>query len=138
MISFGKIGANLGKEATSSPSASSADQGLGSFGTFGKKAKEKNATAIQELDTEADQEEDELQKVMGMTAFGKKAARTFDVQEMMDNIKKTVIEVSGDKPGIGSESNQDQDVRFLVVTEFFSFVIISFRHLDKTSKKGNR
>ncbi|XP_058803768.1 gastrulation defective protein 1 homolog [Phymastichus coffea] len=59
------------------------------FGSFGKTPIEQNSEAIIELNPEEEEENNKIKTLMGMSSFGKKA-RSFDVQEMMENIKKTV------------------------------------------------
>lgn len=65
------------------------------FGTFGK-VPSKHSKAMEEIKPEDEEENERLQKVMGMSAFGKKA-RSFDVQEMMENFKKTIGNTSSTK-----------------------------------------
>ena len=84
-ITFGKISSNLIKNA----SASECEPTSSGFGTFGKKASEKNTVAMKEIMPEDEEETERLEKVMGMTSFGRKA-KTFDVQEMLENITKSV------------------------------------------------
>ncbi|XP_063976975.1 gastrulation defective protein 1 homolog [Diachasmimorpha longicaudata] len=87
-ITFGKIGSSLSTSEFNIPTKSTLSPPSG-FGTFGKKAAEKTPTEIRELCSEDDEESENLRKIMGMTSFGKKA-KSFDVQEMMENIKKTI------------------------------------------------
>ena len=77
------------------------------FGTFGKKPVEEHAQSIVEITAEDEEENERLQKVMGMSTFGKKA-RSFDVQEMIENIKKTIVST---KPadGKGSTSSRNKN-----------------------------
>ncbi|KYQ50982.1 Gastrulation defective protein 1 like protein [Trachymyrmex zeteki] len=84
-ITFGKISANLDKltpEAYIETSSSG-------FGTFGKKREENNVKKMDEIRPEDEEETRSIQKLMGITGFGKKA-KSFDVQEMMENITKTI------------------------------------------------
>ncbi|XP_014213451.1 gastrulation defective protein 1 homolog [Copidosoma floridanum] len=59
------------------------------FGIFSKKA-EPHSEVIVAIRPEDEEENEKLQNVMGMSSFGKKA-RCFDVEEMMENIKKTIV-----------------------------------------------
>ncbi|KAG5325114.1 GAD1 protein, partial [Pseudoatta argentina] len=84
-ITFGKISANLDKltpEAFIETSSSG-------FGIFGKKREENYVKKMDEIRPEDEEETRSLQKLMGITGFGKKA-KSFDVQEMMENITKTI------------------------------------------------
>ncbi|XP_015602153.1 gastrulation defective protein 1 homolog [Cephus cinctus] len=83
-ITFGKIGQGLisQQELPEEPTTSG-------FGTFGQKPPEKNCNAMKEIRPEDEEEMQTLQKVMGMTGFGKKA-KSFDIQEILDNISKTI------------------------------------------------
>lgn len=80
------------------------------FGTFGKISSNQRKD-MEEIKPEDEEENKKLQEVMGMSAFGKKA-RTFDVQEMMENLKKTIGSTSKlpgknvDKPS-STESKND-------------------------------
>ncbi|XP_012259386.2 gastrulation defective protein 1 homolog [Athalia rosae] len=85
MISFGKIKTDLGKGV----GLSSSSEPVEGFGTFGKQIPETNLTEMKEINPEDEEETKQLQEVMGMTSFGKKA-KSFDIQEMLDNITKTV------------------------------------------------
>ncbi|XP_015514548.2 gastrulation defective protein 1 homolog [Neodiprion pinetum] len=84
VISFGKIKTDLTKYASTSSSST-----VEGFGTFSKQISQNNFTDINEINPEDEEETRSLQEVMGMTSFGKKA-KCFDVQEMLDNITKTV------------------------------------------------
>lgn len=59
------------------------------FGKFGKKNFEENVTQITEIKPEYEKESESLKRIMGLSGFGKKA-KYFDVQEMLDNITKTM------------------------------------------------
>uniref|UniRef100_A0A6V7M2I5 Uncharacterized protein n=1 Tax=Bracon brevicornis TaxID=1563983 RepID=A0A6V7M2I5_9HYME len=103
-ITFGKIGTSLNKEPqtgggdnpTELPSTSG-------FGVFGKKIREEKSVEINEIRPEDEEETESLKKVMGMTGFGKKA-KSFDVQEMMENFNKT-MRTTKDKIDESSESS---------------------------------
>ncbi|KAL6429311.1 hypothetical protein ACFW04_008191 [Cataglyphis niger] len=87
IITFGKISASLEKPATeASVEASVSSSG---FGTFGKKREESNVKKMEEIKPEDEEEIQNMQKLMGITGFGKKA-KSFDVQEMLENITKTI------------------------------------------------
>jgi len=89
-ITFGKISGNLKKPATEA----SVEVSSSGFGTFGKKREENNVKKIEEIKPEDEEETQNMQKLMGITGFGKKA-KSFDVQEMLENITKTI---SSNKP----------------------------------------
>ncbi|XP_076247672.1 gastrulation defective protein 1 homolog [Calliopsis andreniformis] len=84
VITFGKISKDLNKEQTQNTEPVSSG-----FGTFGKKLPEKNVTKMNEIKPEDEEETQSLKQVMGITGFGKKA-KSFDVQEMLENITKTI------------------------------------------------
>ncbi|CAK9802494.1 Gastrulation defective protein 1 homolog [Anthophora quadrimaculata] len=84
VITFGKISKNLSKETPQNIETVSSG-----FGTFGKKSVEVNVTQMNEIKPEDEEETQNLKEVMGITGFGKKA-KSFDVQEMMENITKTI------------------------------------------------
>ncbi|KYM96608.1 PREDICTED: gastrulation defective protein 1 homolog [Cyphomyrmex costatus] len=84
-ITFGKICANLNKQTPEAPVKTSSS----GFGTFGKKREENNVKKMDEIRPEDEEETQSIQKLMGITGFGKKA-KSFDVQEMMENITKTI------------------------------------------------
>jgi len=84
-ITFGKISANLDK-LTPEVSVETSNSG---FGIFGKKREENNVKKMDEIKPEDEEETRSIQKLMGITGFGKKA-KSFDVQEMMENITKTI------------------------------------------------
>ncbi|XP_029670434.1 gastrulation defective protein 1 homolog [Formica exsecta] len=85
IITFGKISANLEKPATEA----SVEVSSSGFGTFGKKREENNVKKMEEIKPEDEEEIQNMQKLMGITGFGKKA-KSFDVQEMLENITKTI------------------------------------------------
>lgn len=87
VITFGKISKDLNLERTRNIE-STADSSSG-FGTFGKKLLETNVTKMNEIKPEDEEESQNLKEVMGITGFGKKA-KSFDVQEMLENITKAV------------------------------------------------
>ena len=111
-IIFGKI--SLAKKST----ATEPEVGTSGFGTFGRKAAEPNASEIIEIKPEDEEETRNLEAIMGMTSFGKKA-KTFDVQEMVETITKTMHSTSTSKSPVTSternsesesESDNDDDV----------------------------
>ncbi|KAG7199462.1 hypothetical protein KM043_014088 [Ampulex compressa] len=91
-ITFGKISKDLSKSASETGESSNSG-----FGTFGKKPMENNVIRMNEIRPEDEQETQNLQRVMGMTRFGKKA-KSFDVQEMLKNITKTIGNKKTDAP----------------------------------------
>lgn len=101
-ITFGKISANLNKPTFKAPVESSSS----GFGTFGKKREENNVQRMDEIRPEDEEETQNMQKLMGITGFGKKA-KSFDVQEMMENITKTI---SSSKTAVAEKKKPDEDV----------------------------
>lgn len=96
-ISFGKISANFGQNA-------SKIEPTGSIGTFGP------PKAIEAL--EDDSEQQKMKNVMGISSFGKKA-KSFDIKEMMAQVKQTAREVTKqpeeDKLSDDSEDSEEDD-----------------------------
>ncbi|XP_053979244.1 gastrulation defective protein 1 homolog [Hylaeus anthracinus] len=84
VITFGKISKDLKQEQPQN-----AEPVSSGFGTFGKKLPETNVTKMNEIKPEDEEETQNLKQVMGITGFGKKA-KAFDVQEMLENITKTI------------------------------------------------
>ncbi|CAG4983310.1 unnamed protein product [Parnassius apollo] len=93
-ISFGKISFNFNKSEKTNDTSTSG------FGTFGR-------TPIQEQkeieEITDDLENQHVQQVMGIKHFGKKA-KNFDVEEMMEQARKTAQEVTKKK----LEANEDE------------------------------
>lgn len=83
-ITFGKINKDLTRDMMKNTEIINSG-----FGTFGKKSLETNITKINEIKPEDEEESQNLKQVMGITGFGKKA-KSFDVQEMLENITKTI------------------------------------------------
>ncbi|KZC14731.1 PREDICTED: gastrulation defective protein 1 homolog [Dufourea novaeangliae] len=83
VITFGKITKDLNQPPQSTENISTG------FGTFGKKLPETNVIKMNEIRPEDEEETQNLKEVMGITGFGKKA-KSFDVQEMLENITKTI------------------------------------------------
>lgn len=83
-ITFGKISKDLKRETSGSTEPVSSG-----FGTFGRKSVETNVTKMNEIRPEDEEETQNLKQVMGISGFGKKA-KSFDVQEMLENITKTI------------------------------------------------
>lgn len=110
IITFGKISANLEKPATET----SVEVSSSGFGTFGKKREENNVKKIEEIKPEDEEETQNIQKLMGITGFGKKA-KSFDVQEMLENITKTISSnkaaapVTDESPDENTESKKNDD-----------------------------
>lgn len=94
-ITFGKISANLIKDAPARPAPESEPSSSG-FGIFGKKAPEQNSVAMKEIMPDDEEETAKMEKLMGMTSFGRKA-KTFDVHEMLEHITKSVRNKKPDK-----------------------------------------
>ncbi|EZA50084.1 hypothetical protein DMN91_006312 [Ooceraea biroi] len=88
-ITFGKISANLNKDASSTSSEAVAETSNSGFGKFGKKREETNVTQMAEIKPEDEEESQNIKKLMGISGFGK-VAKSFDIQEMMENITKTI------------------------------------------------
>lgn len=84
-ITFGKI--SLTKKSPTDVDDSNVS--TSGFGKFGKKQPENNTNRITEIKPEDEEENRNLEKVMGMTGFGKKA-KSFDVQEMVETITKSM------------------------------------------------
>ncbi|EFN72012.1 Gastrulation defective protein 1-like protein [Camponotus floridanus] len=112
-ITFGKISRNLEKPTTEA----SVEVSNSGFGTFGKKREENNVKKIEEIKPEDEEETQNMQKLMGITGFGKKA-KSFDVQEMLENITKTIssnkpaalaADKSPDKSTEESEKNDNEE-----------------------------
>lgn len=106
-ITFGKISASLNKPALEASETSSSG-----FGTFGRKREETNVRKMEEIKPEDEEETQSMQKLMGIVGFGKKA-KSFDVQEMMENITKTlnsnkVAAVEKEKSDEIAESKEDE------------------------------
>lgn len=104
IITFGKISGNLEKPATETPVEVS---GSG-FGTFGKKREENNVKKIEEIKPEDEEEIQNMQKLMGITGFGKKA-KSFDVQEMLENITKTIS--SNKAAALAADKSPDKSIK---------------------------
>ncbi|CAH0546369.1 unnamed protein product [Brassicogethes aeneus] len=92
-ISFGKISANFGQN-------SKPIEATGSIGTFGP------PKAIEVL--EEDTEQQNLKNVMGIASFGKKA-KSFDIKEMMEQVKKTAKEVTKQPEEAKLDEEEDSD-----------------------------
>ncbi|XP_070161144.1 gastrulation defective protein 1 homolog [Polyergus mexicanus] len=110
IITFGKISANLEKPATEA----SVETSTSGFGTFGKKREENNVKKMEEIKPEDEEEIQNMQKLMGITGFGKKA-KSFDVQEMLENITKTISSnktaafVTDKSPNESTESKENDN-----------------------------
>ena len=107
-IGFGKINFKLNVQHSNEPadpkknenqsdSNEKEEEAASGFGIFGKKQEEKNKEAMEEIKPEDEEENEKLKEIMGMSSFGKKA-RTFDVQEMVENIKKTIVTTKISEP----------------------------------------
>ncbi|VEN41924.1 unnamed protein product [Callosobruchus maculatus] len=97
-ISFGKISSNFVEN-------SKKIEASGTIGTFGPP----KTIEVLEDDTEAQK----MKEVMGISTFGKKA-KTFDVAEMVKQVKETAKQVTKkpeeDKPLESSEESEDDDL----------------------------
>lgn len=111
-IAFGKISTNLKNDSTpKEPKATSSG-----FGTFDKIPQEQNIVTMNEILPEEEEESEKMKRIMGMSSFGRKA-KSFDVQEMMENIvktvnakklkKKTLAEEEKEKRSEGEEDEDD-------------------------------
>lgn len=90
-IAFGKISFNISKApGTSDNDDNVPDSSTSGFGTFGR-------TPIQEQkemeEIAEDLENQHVHQVMGIKNFGKKA-KNFNIEEMLEQAKKTAQEVS--------------------------------------------
>ncbi|XP_017778073.1 PREDICTED: gastrulation defective protein 1 homolog [Nicrophorus vespilloides] len=103
-IVFGKISTNFAEKTL----ATESDLTIGSFSEGTSKPVE-----IEEL--EDDNEDEQIKEVMGISTFGKKA-KTFNIQEMLDQVKKTAreitkpAEVDTHKEEESSSSSDDDDL----------------------------
>ncbi|XP_044767124.1 gastrulation defective protein 1 homolog [Coccinella septempunctata] len=93
-ITFGKISANFGQNSKIIEASGS----IGQVSSF-------KVQEIQNLDDEAEREKEKIQNLMGITSFGKKA-KSFDVQEMMEQVIKSV---SKEPPKPPEEAPQDEE-----------------------------
>lgn len=91
-ISFGKISSNFGENAEKI-------QATGTIGTFGPP----KAIETVEDDTEAQQ----MKQVMGISSFGKKA-KTFDIKEMVAQVKATAKEITKKPTEDKFEESEDE------------------------------
>ncbi|KAM3955498.1 gastrulation defective protein 1 homolog [Aphomia sociella] len=108
-ISFGKISFNLNKD--SSNDENKQEESTSGFGTFGR-------TLIQEQkeieEIADDLENQHVQQVMGIKNFGKKA-KNFNIEEMMEQARKTASEVNKrkveleDKKTVETEKPESDD-----------------------------
>ncbi|GLV32263.1 uncharacterized protein CBL_11780 [Carabus blaptoides fortunei] len=106
-ITFGKISANFGQNSKN-------DEPVESFGKFGKvAATPSKPVEIENL--EDDLEHKEMKEIMGISGFGKKA-KSFDVEEMLEQVKKTARQVTIAPPETKtdnhskSESEDEEDL----------------------------
>ncbi|XP_013165670.1 PREDICTED: gastrulation defective protein 1 homolog [Papilio xuthus] len=93
-ISFGKISLNINKPAKEDASTSG-------FGTFGRIPIQEQKEIEEIAD---DLENQHVHKIMGIKNFGKKA-KNFNVEEMMEQAKKTAQEVTKNK--VDAETNKE-------------------------------
>ncbi|KPJ08622.1 Gastrulation defective protein 1-like [Papilio machaon] len=93
-ISFGKISLNINKPAKDDASTSG-------FGTFGRIPIQEQKEIEEIAD---DLENQHVHQIMGIKNFGKKA-KNFNVEEMMEQAKKTAQEVTKNK--IDAETNKE-------------------------------
>lgn len=102
-ITFGKISQNIGQHNTNIEAT------IG-FGKFGKSTVTK---PVEIEECEDDIEQKQLKEVMGIAGFGKKA-KTFDVEEMMEQVKKTARQITASTSASatvskGSSDSEDDD-----------------------------
>ncbi|KAH0810152.1 gastrulation defective protein 1 homolog [Tenebrio molitor] len=93
-ISFGKISANFGQNAEKIEAS-------GSFGTFGP-------PKAMELLEDDSIEQEQIKEVIGITSFGKKA-KSFDIKEMMAQVKATAREVTKNPEEEPEDESSDED-----------------------------
>lgn len=89
-ISFGaiKFSAKAGTSEKKEESGS-----FGSFGSFGKKQKNQKGPVAIESEVVEDEESKNMASMMGFSGFGK-AAKQFDINEMVQTARKTAQERS--------------------------------------------
>ncbi|RZC35809.1 gastrulation defective protein 1 -like [Asbolus verrucosus] len=92
-ISFGKISTNFSQNAEKIEAS-------GSFGTFGP-------PKAMELLEDDSKEQEQIKEIMGITSFGKKA-KTFDIKEMIQQVKATAREITKN-PKHEQEDSEDED-----------------------------
>ncbi|KAK0161296.1 hypothetical protein PV327_009781 [Microctonus hyperodae] len=119
-IMFGKISRDFNTKSSYDKNDDEESPTVEGFGVFGIRELEKNSTKnMNEIQLEDDEESENLKKIMGMSSFGKKA-KCFDVQEMMENITKTIstkskqkkiteINEKTDTPGTSRLNVENQD-----------------------------
>ncbi|KAL3284771.1 hypothetical protein HHI36_018914 [Cryptolaemus montrouzieri] len=98
-ISFGKISSNFGHNS----------KVIEASGTIGQVSTLVAPQEIENLDDEAEKEKQDIKDLIGIMSFGKKA-KTFDIQEMMEQVKQTAREVTK-KPeeDHSDEESEDED-----------------------------
>ncbi|XP_034944349.1 gastrulation defective protein 1 homolog [Chelonus insularis] len=106
-ITFGKISKSICTETSASEEKNESPSG---FGIFGKKDIEESSSKIIEINPADEEETENLKKVMGMSEFGKKA-KSFDVEEMVEHITKSL---NSKKPikSSNNEINKDLELTF--------------------------
>ncbi|XP_073812872.1 gastrulation defective protein 1 homolog [Musca autumnalis] len=113
-ISFGKINLNLSKppvpaeNAGEQPSAGTSDGGGGSVGGFKKIDKQQMQKQIE--DVTEDMEAQKLKEVMGLTGFGRKTAKVFDINEQIAKAKEVAPAPPPSKEGDDEEDDDDDDI----------------------------
>lgn len=109
-ISFGKISRDFNTKSVNNKNDDEETPIVEGFGVFGNRELENNSTKnMNEIRLEDDEESENLNRIMGMSSFGKKA-KCFDVQEMMKNITKTISINSKTKQKIISDTNEENDI----------------------------
>lgn len=92
-ITFGKISSNFAENSVHI-------KATGTIGVFGP------PKAIETI--EEDDDRQKVKEVMGISSFGKKA-KTFDIQEMIAQVKATAKELAPNKPLDDSDKTEDED-----------------------------
>lgn len=90
-ITFGKITLPDVKESSNVTVDNKDPKETSGFGKFGDKNDDKNRTNIDEVN-------DQINKVMGFTNFGQKKAKSFDVQEMVQQALENKNNIVPPKP----------------------------------------
>lgn len=100
MISFGKIGFTKISSINQCDKSSTSNADKSGFGTFGK--------SQEIINEEDDLETQQMKAAVGIQEFGKKA-KVFNVEQMMEEVKKTARTIAPIKEPTDVKSNQDDD-----------------------------
>lgn len=109
-ISFGKIA------LPAAPASTSKENDVQGFGTFGKIQVEKTVNSENQVENLIDAEEEvqtmaqnlenqHMETVMGMQSFGKKA-KTYDVEKMLEQVRKTARDIT---PKVVEKAQEESD-----------------------------